>query len=219
MEMKKRSTRLGAALVLFAVILRLGGGLTTASAHSLRRWEGEITDFCRWGAGGVSAVAATLPQPEPTAPVPPALMFDGADLDAIRMRYATGSSYRPDLEALLLSRLSWDLDDGAPAVLILHSHGSEAFQKQPGQDYQELVNTRTQNTDYNMVAVGAFLAGRLEAAGIRVIHDRSMHDVPSYNDAYAHARTSVESYLAQYPSIQLVLDLHRDSATKADGSL
>ncbi len=220
MEMKKRSTRLGAALVLFAVILRLGGGLTTASAHSLRWWEGEITDFCRWGAGGVSPMAATIPQPESSVPQPVAgLTFDKADLDLIRMRYITGSSYRPDLEALMTSRLSWDLDDGAPAVLIVHSHGSEAFKKQPGQDYQELVNTRTQNTDYNMIAVGEYLTQRLEAAGIRVIHDRSMHDVPSYNNAYTQSRASVEYYLAQYPSIQLVLDLHRDSATNADGSL
>ena len=219
MKIQKRSTRLGAALVLFAVILRLGGGITEASAHTLKRWEGEHTVFCRWGAGGVSAVAATLPQPEPTPPVPPALMFDGADLDAIRMRYATGSSYRPDLETLLTSRLAWDLDDGAPAVLILHSHGSEAFQKQPGQDYQELVNTRTTDTDYNMIAVGDHLTKLLEEAGIRVIHDRTMHDIPSYNDAYTNARASAEKYLAQYPSIRLVLDLHRDSATNADGSL
>lgn len=220
MEIQKRSTRLGAALVLFAVILRFGGGLTAASAHSLRRWEGENTDFCRWGAGGVSAITATLPQPEPPVPQPVAgLTFDKKDLAPIRMRYITGSDYRPDLEALIKSRLSWDLDDGAPAVLILHSHGSEAFQKQPGQDYQELVNTRTTNTEYNMIAVGDHIAKLLEEAGIRVIHDRTMHDIPSYNDAYTNARAAVESYLAQYPSIQLVLDLHRDSATNADGSL
>ena len=218
MEMKKRSTRLGAALVVFAVILRLGGGITAASAHTLGRWEREITDFCRWGAGGVSAVTATLP-PEPSVPQPSGITFVKEDLAPIHMRYTTGCHYRPDLEALLLSQLSWTLDDGAPAVLILHSHGSEAFQKQPGQDYQELVNIRTQNTDYNMIAVGAYLAERLENAGIRVIHDWTMHDIPSYNNAYANARAAVESYLAQYPSIRLVLDLHRDSATNADGSL
>ena len=218
MEIQKRSTRLGAALVIFAVILRLGGGITTASAHSLRRWEREMGDFCRWGAGGVPAAAATLPQPEPSEPEP-GVTLSKDDLTRVQIRYATGSSYRPDLEALITSRLSWDLDDGAPAVLILHSHGSEAFQKQPGQDYQELVNTRTTDTDYNMIAVGDHLAKLLENAGIRVIHDRTMHDIPSYNDAYTNARASAEAYLAQYPSIRLVLDLHRDSATNADGSL
>lgn len=218
MEIQKRSTRLGAALVIFAVILRLGGGITTASAHSLRRWEREMGDFCRWGAGGVPAAAETLPQPELPEPES-GVTLSKDDLARFQIRYATGSSYRPDLEALLTSRLDWKLDDGAPAVLILHSHGSEAFQKQPGQDYQELVNTRTTDTDYNMIAVGDHLAKLLENAGIRVIHDRTMHDIPSYNDAYTNARASAEDYLAQYPSIRLVLDLHRDSATNADGSL
>ena len=218
MEIQKRSTRLGAALVIFAVILRLGGGITTASAHSLRRWERELGDFCRWGAGGVPAAAETLPQPELPEPEP-GVTLSKDDLTRFQIRYATGNSYRPDLEALLTSRLDWKLDDGAPAVLILHSHGSEAFQKQPGQDYQELVNTRTTDTDYNMIAVGDHLAKLLENAGIRVIHDRTMHDIPSYNDAYTNARASAEDYLAQYPSIRLVLDLHRDSATNADGSL
>lgn len=219
MDIKKCSTRLGAALVIFAVILRLGGGITTVSAHSLRRWEQERTDFCRWGAGGVPAAAATIPQPEPSEPQPPGVTLSKDDLSRVRIRYATGSNYRPDLEALLTDRLAWDLDDGDPAVLILHSHGSEAFQKQPDQNYQELVNTRTTDTDYNMIAVGDHLAKLLEEAGIQVIHDRTMHDIPSYNNAYTNARASAEKYLAQYPSIRLVLDLHRDSATNADGSL
>lgn len=219
MDMKKRSTRLGAALVLFAVVMRLGGGVTAASAHTLRRLEPDETNFQRWGAGGVSAAEATVPLPEPTLPTPEhGLTFGAEDLGYIHMRYATGSAYRPDLEALITSQLRWDLDDGAPAVLILHSHGSEAFKKLPGQDYRELANTRTRDTNYNMVAVGDLLTQRLEAAGIRVIHDRTMHDDPSYNNAYQNSRAAVQAYLAQYPSIQLVLDLHRDSATNADGS-
>ena len=218
MEIQKRSTRLGAALVIFAVILRLGGGITTASAHSLRRWERELGDFCRWGAGGVPAAAETLPQPELPEPEP-GVTLSKDDLTRLQIRYATGSSYRPDLEALLTSRLDWKLDDGAPAVLILHSHGSEAFQKQPGQDYQELVNTRTTDTDYNMIAVGDHLAKLLENAGIRVIHDRSFHDYPSYNGSYTNARASIEEILAENPGIRLILDLHRDAAAVGNGQM
>lgn len=221
MDIKKRSARWGAAFILLAVVLRFGGGLTTASAHSL--WlpkTAETGPFWRNLSSLSPKETAALP-PEPTLPEPEPLLtpvFTPSDLSYIHMRYATGSSYRPDLEALLTSQLNWDLDDAEPAVLILHSHGSEAFTKVAGQDYTELVNTRTHDTDYNMIAVGALLAQRLEAAGIRVIHDRTMHDVPSYNTAYKSARTAVQAYLEQYPSIQLVLDLHRDSATNPDGS-
>ena len=215
MDIKKRSARMGAALLILGVVLRLGG-VTAASAHSLRHLELETPGVLRWSAGGVTFREATQPpvtiQPEPLP------VFTAADLDLIRMGYATGSSYRPDLEALLTAPLNWDLDNGQMAVLILHSHGSEAYTKMPGQDYTELANTRTRNTDYNMIAVGDLLTQRLEAAGIRVIHDRTMHDDPSYDAAYTNSRASVEAYLAQYPEIQLVLDLHRDSALNADGS-
>ena len=69
-----------------------------------------------------------------------------------------------------------------------------------------------------MVAVGDILAAQLEAMGIVVIHDRENHDYPSYSAAYGNSRKSVEAYLQQYPSIQVVLDLHRDAALNADGS-
>jgi stage II sporulation protein P len=213
MNMKKRSTRLGAALLVLGLVLRLGG-VTAASAHSLRQMDAEPLGILRWGPGGVTWREETKPPVQPD-PLP---IFTAADLAQIHMKYATGSSYRPDLEELIISKLRWDLDSGQPAVLIVHSHGSEAFTKMPGQDYIELANTRTQNTDYNMIAVGELLAHRLEAAGIRVIHDRTMHDDPSYNAAYTNSRAAVESYLAQYPEIQLVLDLHRDSAQNPDGS-
>lgn len=220
MDMKKRSARWGAAFILLALVLRIGGGLSTAEAHSLRLPEIVDDPFGRHG-GSVTRKEPTETPPQTTLPQPEAVLtpvFGPSDLSYIQMRYATGSSYRPDLEALLTSALHWDLDSEEPAVLILHSHGSEAFTKVPGQNYTELINTRTHDTDYNMIAVGAHLAALLEAAGIRVIHDRTMHDVPSYNAAYQNSRAAVQSILEQYPSIQLVLDLHRDSATNSDGS-
>lgn len=221
MDIKKRSARWGAAFILLALILRFGNGTLIADAHSLRLPAAD-KPLKFW-----QSVNALMPKeivptnPEPTVPAPELPLtpvFTSEDVSYIQMRYATGSTYRPDLETLITSQLTWDLDNGEPAVLIVHSHGSEAYTKAPGQTYTELPNTRTHDTEYNLIAVGALLAQRLEEAGIRVIHDRTMHDVPSYNDAYYSSRAAVQAYLEQYPSIQLVLDLHRDSATNADGS-
>ena len=221
MDIKKRSARMGAAFILLALVLRFGGILTVTAAPVLRLQEPNgLEQFYRELSSLSVRIPATLP-PGPTLPLPQpeqAPVFSPADVSYIHMRYSTGSSYRPDLEALLTSKLDWELDDGAPAVLIFHSHGSEAFTKVPGQNYTELINTRTHNTEYNMIAVGDLLTQLLEAAGIRVIHDRTMHDVPSYNTAYQSSRKAVQDILAQYPTIQLVLDLHRDSATNPDGS-
>ena len=65
---------------------------------------------------------------------------------------------------------------------------------------------------------GQRVAEILEAGGIRVIHDRSLHDYPAYNDAYANARQSISQILAENPSICLVLDLHRDAAEDENGN-
>ncbi len=121
-----------------------------------------------------------------------------------------------DTLALLQQPLTWDLMGEAPTVLILHSHATESYEKQA--QYTETSPYRTLDTDYNMVSVGARVAEILEAEGIRVIHDRTLHDYPSYNDAYGNARSAITAALAEHPSICLVLDLHRDAAEDAGGN-
>lgn len=142
------------------------------------------------------------------------LQFTEADMDFISIRYSC--SHRPELMPLLTQRLDWNLADGAPAVLIVHSHGSEAYS---GGNYTASGDYRTLDTAHNMVSIGDEVARILETGGIRVIHDRSIHDYPNYNTAYSGSRKSVQEYLHQYPSIRLVLDLHRDAADTTAGQL
>ena len=52
-----------------------------------------------------------------------------------------------------------------------------------------------------------------------MIQDRSLHDYPSYSGAYASARESIETILADNPSICLVLDLHRDAIPTGSGQM
>lgn len=118
-------------------------------------------------------------------------------------------SYSADIPALLTEPLSWNLTGDAPTVLILHTHATEAYT--PTGDYQETTAYHTTDTKYNMVSIGDHIANLLRAGGISVLHDTVLHDDPSYNDSYNNSRQSVQAYLEQYPSIRLVLDLHRDS--------
>lgn len=254
MDIQKRSTGFGAALIIFAVLLRLIDGALAVPTHASRP---EQTGNLRLPVSGISASTATpaLPpvstQPPPTtlpplatqptipsttqptapttiptmpptvAPTEPALparlTFTAADADYLRLRAASDCGYDPELLPLLLQELNWQLDSGEPTVLIYHSHGSESYAKQPQQDYTEYTHCRTTDTDYNMVAVGDALAQLLTDAGITVIHDRQIHDYPSYNQSYVNSGRAVRDYLAQYPSIRLVLDLHRDAAVGTDG--
>lgn len=120
-----------------------------------------------------------------------------------------------DIPALLQAPLQWDLTTDAPTVLILHTHASESYEKEAG--YTETAPYRTLDERYNMVSVGARVTEILEAGGVHVIHDKTIHDYPSYNDSYENSRQTIESCLAENPQIALVLDLHRDAAENAAG--
>ena len=120
-------------------------------------------------------------------------------------------SLRPDLDALLEQPLVWNLQGGEPKVLILHTHATESYTKK-GEDYVESSAFRTLDEDYNMLSVGDAVADILSGYGISVIHDRELHDYPSYDGSYNHARESIRYYLEKYPTIELVLDLHRDAS-------
>lgn len=124
----------------------------------------------------------------------------------------------PDTGSLLTRQLDWQLDSGEPTVLILHTHATESYTK-AGEDYIESSDYRTLDDGYNLVSIGDRVAARLEAEGIHVIHDRLLHDYPSYNSAYVHARKTLKKYLADNPGIQLVLDLHRDAVSTKAGQM
>lgn len=144
---------------------------------------------------------------------PPRVQEDKGLIDpAVSVPVTNHTSLDPDLASLLAQPLSWDLRSESPAVLILHTHATESF-AQIGETYPESSHFRTLEEGYNMVSIGDRVASVLEAAGIRVLHDRTFHDYPSYNGSYLHARRSIEDYLREYPSIRLVLDLHRDASS------
>ncbi len=85
--------------------------------------------------------------------------------------------------------------------------------------YEESDSYRTLNTQCNMVRVGDEMAAIFEAAGIEVIHDTTLYDYPSYNSAYTRSAEGVAQWLEQYPSIQLVMDVHRDALVASDGTI
>ena len=69
-----------------------------------------------------------------------------------------------------------------------------------------------------MCAVGRVMADTLNAAGLNTLHDETLNDYPSYTGSYANSRAVVQQYLSQYPSIKIVLDVHRDAIETENGS-
>ena len=160
---------------------------------------------------GESSPPLTLYQETPALP-----SFAGSDSKRVSLTNMSG--LKPDLEALLTRPLDWDLRSEDPTVLILHTHATESYTKS-GERYTETAAFRTLSEDHNMLSIGDRVADILSRQGISVIHDRELHDYPSYNGSYSHARQSIEYYLSRYPSIQLVLDLHRDASGDNDAQL
>ena len=70
-----------------------------------------------------------------------------------------------------------------------------------------------------MVRVGEEMKAVFEAAGIGVVHDTTLYDYPSYNDAYRRSLEGVAANLEKYPSIVLLLDVHRDALVANDGTI
>ena len=111
-----------------------------------------------------------------------------------------------------------EMSGEGPQILILHSHGSEGYTPPAGEEVVWSGNLRTTDSRYNVVGVGDAMAEVFSAAGISVLHDRTLYDYPSYNEAYDRSLAAIQSYLAQYPSIRFILDVHRDAIEDADGN-
>ncbi len=136
------------------------------------------------------------------------------------------TGFSPDTEALLYGELRSEPSieylskSDKPSVLILHTHGTEAYSPDGAISYVEgKESLRSENLEENVVSVGKVLADALEAKGISTIHCTVLHDRVQYKDSYARAEETIRAYLAEYPSIQLVIDLHRDAVIKSTGEM
>lgn len=89
-----------------------------------------------------------------------------------------------------------------PQILIYHTHSQEEF-----------VDSVPGDTETSIVGMGEVLAEALRGYGYQVIHDTGVYDlidgVPDRSAAYDYARVAVENILPEYPTIEVIIDLHR----------
>ena len=112
--------------------------------------------------------------------------------------------------------VEWNSPD--PQILIMHTHATESYQTWPDPVFDPGYTARSKSTALNMCAVGEKMAQVLNAAGIRTLHDETLYDAPGYTDSYKRSRAGVQAYLERYPSIKVVLDVHRDAIEDSDGT-
>ena len=136
---------------------------------------------------------------------------------------ATG--YTPDTAVLINKVLGGSVTpltaDNGPVVLIIHTHGTEAYSEDGAISIPSDTDgfARTSDTSKNVVAVGKALAEELIKNGIPTAHCTVLHDSVQYKDSYARAAETIKKYLEEYPTIKLVIDVHRDSVVKSSGEI
>lgn len=237
MDMNKRTLRSGGLIILAAIVLRivfsctLGDRMDVFAQPELAEYlMGSDREILADSPEATVAPAETEPVEEdaPTEPVPGETVAQTLTEETTRPQNLEDSAYvqmqyscsrQPDIEALLEKPLSMDLTGEKPSVLIIHTHGTEAFTPTEGTEYEQNGGEyRTKDDRWNMLSLGEELARLLQAAGINVIHDKTYYDYPDYEASYDTCREGFAEQLKKYPSIQLVVDLHRDAAEQSDGT-
>ena len=116
-----------------------------------------------------------------------------------------------DIEKILKEGAKLRIEDKSkPTVLIYHSHTHECFVQLDNGSYMKGETTQSADSGQNMVRVGDAICAQLEQAGFSVIHDTKIHD-EDYNHSYEHSGKEIDKILKKYPSIDVTIDIHRDS--------
>lgn len=139
-----------------------------------------------------------------------AIENSGTSVDNFYIKNKTGLDF--DFSSILKTPLTFDVktDTDSPQVLIYHTHTSESYMDEDVDYFYESYYSRTQNNDFNVVAVGNAIAEALNKKGIKTIHDKTVHD-STYNGSYDRSVQTVESVMNEYKDIKVVLDIHRDA--------
>lgn len=241
MERYLKVRRMGICLILWAVILRcanknalaamadyltqpehlafliyLQTGVDTRSCFLQSETEELLPEVSETLPAETLPTQPVLPETQPAETVPetakaPEIVLPGWE----ELEIAVNCKVSPDICSLYEKPLPWK---GKPKVLLYSTHSTESYT--PGSEpYAPSAEYRTLENGQNMLSVGQFLGERLRQLGMEVIVDGSIHDSPSYNGAYSHARKGITRLLQENPDVNLVLDLHRDAVQTKSGQL
>ena len=112
-----------------------------------------------------------------------------------------------DAEKLLAEDMTIDRTVDGPQILVYHTHSQEGFADSvPG------------DPSTTIVGAGEYLAELLKNRGYKVMHVTSVYDLIDgeldRSEAYSRAEEEISQILAEHPSIQSVIDLHRDGVAE-----
>lgn len=169
---------------------------------------------------GLPAVTQPVSPVSPSTPVIKAITIDGSDGEYPSSGVVfiqNRSKYDIDIAGLLKMKDTVKLSGDQVQVLIMHTHGTEAYTPDATHSYVATDTSRTKDSNNNMLRVGAEIEKILEANGIKTIHSTVLNDSPSYSGSYNRALDDISAKLKANPSIKVVIDVHRDAMETGTG--
>lgn len=208
-------------------MMKIGNGSTAAKRELVQNQEenGSSPQMPTTDADGQQQNASSPPAERPTD-------VETGDIKTVSLETSAGNSASEgihynntagvdiDVPALLAQGLPFTIEQSnEPQVLIYHTHGTECYSDfDSGYYIKEGDTSRSTDTSKNTIRVGDAIAEVLNNNGIVTINDRTMHDKDSYTGSYSRSEKTVREYLEKYPSIKVVIDGHRDSITRSNGT-
>lgn len=130
-------------------------------------------------------------------------------------KVSNNTEYKINLQEFLNKPLAFKLDSSGPQILIMHTHTTESYSEET---YSKGAPDRNLDETKNIIAVGKAMEKVFLENGINVVHDKTVHDYPSYNASYQSAEATIRKNLNENSGIKVVLDVHRDGITREDGT-
>lgn len=106
-----------------------------------------------------------------------------------------------------------EVDEDKPYILIYHTHATESFL--PARDN----NFHVTDKKYNVLGLGEILTTVLEAAGHKVDHDHTYHDLPSYNKSYSKSLNTINKKMEESSNLKILFDIHRDAVEESSPNI
>lgn len=154
------------------------------------------------------------PEPETPSETIATLPTHEQIINSVGLELNNATDYAIDINEMCKNPSDIKLTLNEPEVLVMHTHTTECYDG----DSMSGESERTTNESYNMCKLGDILCDTLAQYGIIAIHDKTIHDYPSYQGSYTRAMKTIEKNIAENPSIKVVIDLHRDAYVYSDGS-
>jgi len=104
--------------------------------------------------------------------------------------------------------------DAPPLVVVYHTHALESYLPELSSKAVRPEDAYTADSSLNMTRVGAEMVKALRERGVPALQSTTVHDKDGRLAAYVRSGQTIQALQKQYPSLRVLVDVHRDSQAR-----